>query len=42
MLAEYFPHCRQKKDCRCNMVANIDNKKIPPEFKPIQGEDDQI
>lgn len=33
MLAEYCPHCRKKKDCKCKMVANVDSKKIPSEFK---------
>lgn len=43
MLVEYYPHCRQKKkDCRCKMVANIESKQIPPEFNPIDGDDEQI
>lgn len=41
MLEEYYPHCMQKKHCKCKMVDNIDNKKIPLEFRPIQGDDNQ-
>lgn len=43
MLEEYCPHYRQKrKDCRCKTIANIERKSIPPEFKSIEGDEDQI
>lgn len=43
MLIEYCPPLKKKKkDCRCKMVANIESKKVPPEFKTIQIEEDQV
>ena len=36
MLAEYCPHCREKKrNCRCNYVASLESQPIPTKFKAI-------
>lgn len=43
MLAEYCPHCRKKKkDYKCKRIANVDSKKIPLEFKMIEGDEEQV
>ena len=42
-LAEFCPYCRQKKrDCRCKMVANLEARQLPINFKPVEGDDDQV
>lgn len=43
ILAELYPHCRQKKhDCKCKMVDNLEAKQLPIEFKIVESDDDQV
>lgn len=42
-LAEYCPHCRkQKKDCGCKLVANLENQHLPTDYMKIDGDNDQV
>ena len=36
MLAEYCPHCREKKyNFRCKLVASMDSQHVPTKFRAI-------
>lgn len=42
MLAEYCPHCREKKrNCRCKPITSLESQYVPTEFKEID-EDGEV
>ena len=43
MLAEFLPHCREKKrNCRCKTIASMDTNPIPTQLKAIDEDNGEV